>query len=59
MSKAITRLVIEALGWSYACVAIRIAVQAAAGIVLENAPKDSPIPLHPGAERFYKEKGLL
>ena len=38
---------------------LKAAHSAAAGIVLENAPKDSPIPLHPGAERFYKEKGLL
>ncbi|MCY1391351.1 TRAP transporter solute receptor, TAXI family [compost metagenome] len=28
-------------------------------IKLENAASNLPIPLHPGAERFYKEKGLL
>ncbi|SDN77926.1 TAXI family TRAP transporter solute-binding subunit [Pseudomonas jinjuensis] len=32
---------------------------AAKDISLENAAKNLPIPLHPGAERFYKEKGLL
>ena len=32
---------------------------AAKAISLEQAPKDLPLPLHPGAERFYKEKGLL
>ena len=32
---------------------------AAKDIKLENAPKDLPIPLHPGAERFYKEAGVL
>jgi len=29
------------------------------GIKLENAANGSPIPLHPGAIRYYKEKGLL
>ena len=28
-------------------------------IKLENATKNLPIPLHPGAERFYKEAGVL
>ncbi|MCY1294973.1 TRAP transporter solute receptor, TAXI family [compost metagenome] len=28
-------------------------------IKLESAATNLPIPLHPGAERFYKEKGLL
>ena len=32
---------------------------AAAGIKLENALKGMPIPLHPGAERYYKEKNML
>lgn len=32
---------------------------AARAISLENAPKDSPIPLHPGAERYYREKGVM
>ena len=36
MSKGVTRLAIEALGWSYACVAIRIAVQASSGILLAH-----------------------
>lgn len=31
---------------------------AAKSITLEQAPKGSPIPLHPGAARFYREKGL-
>src|SRR5690606_9068137 len=33
--------------------------QAASSIKIEEAAKGLPIPLHPGAERFYKEKGLL
>ena len=32
---------------------------AAKDIKLENAGKNLPIPLHPGAERYYKEKGAL
>lgn len=32
---------------------------AAAVITLADAPNGSPVPLHPGAARFYKEKGLL
>jgi len=32
---------------------------AAKDIKLENATKNLPIPLHPGAERFYKEAGAL
>ncbi|SMF07957.1 hypothetical protein SAMN06265365_102213 [Tistlia consotensis] len=32
---------------------------AAKAIKLDKAATDSPVPLHPGAERFYKEKGLL
>jgi uncharacterized protein len=32
---------------------------AAKGIKLEDAVKALPVPLHPGAERYYKEKGLL
>ena len=32
---------------------------AAKAISLDKAPKSLPLPLHPGAERFYKEKGLL
>jgi TRAP-type uncharacterized transport system substrate-binding protein len=26
---------------------------------LQRAVKGLPIPLHPGAERYYKEKGLI
>jgi PST family polysaccharide transporter len=36
MSNGLTRLALQALGWSYACVAIRIAVQAGAGIALAH-----------------------
>lgn len=32
---------------------------AAKQIKLENALKGMPVPLHPGAERYYKEKGLM
>lgn len=32
---------------------------AAKAISLDTATKGLPIPLHPGAERFYKEKGVL
>jgi uncharacterized protein len=32
---------------------------AARAISAENGPKGLPIPLHPGAERYYKEKGLM
>jgi TRAP transporter TAXI family solute receptor len=28
-------------------------------IKLENAAKNPPVPLHPGAEKFYREKGLI
>ncbi|WP_149141700.1 TAXI family TRAP transporter solute-binding subunit [Gemmobacter caeruleus] len=38
---------------------LKAAHSAAAGISLESAAKDAPVPLHPGAERFYKEKGLF
>jgi hypothetical protein len=33
--------------------------QAAAQITLEGALDGMPIPLHPGAERFYREQGLI
>ncbi|HPQ95862.1 MAG: TAXI family TRAP transporter solute-binding subunit [Thiothrix sp.] len=33
--------------------------KAASAIKLEDALKGMPVPLHPGAERFYKEKGLM
>lgn len=32
---------------------------AAKGIKLENALKGMPVPLHPGAERYYREVGLM
>ncbi|TSA00773.1 MAG: TAXI family TRAP transporter solute-binding subunit [Deltaproteobacteria bacterium] len=32
---------------------------AAKGIKLENATKGLPVPLHPGAEKYYREKGLI
>lgn len=32
---------------------------AAKAIKLEDALKGMPLPLHPGAERYYKEKGLI
>lgn len=32
---------------------------AAKGISLDKAAADLPIPLHPGAERYFKEKGLM
>jgi TRAP-type uncharacterized transport system substrate-binding protein len=28
-------------------------------IKLESAARGSPVPLHPGAIRYYKEKGLI
>jgi hypothetical protein len=31
---------------------------AAKSIKLENAVKGMPLPVHPGAERYYKEKGI-
>ncbi|THF47367.1 TAXI family TRAP transporter solute-binding subunit [Allorhizobium terrae] len=38
---------------------MKAAHNAASAITLENAIKGMPIPLHPGAARYYKEKGLL
>lgn len=38
--------------------ALVAAHKAASGIKLQNASQDMPIPLHPGAARYYKEKGL-
>ncbi|MBO6717744.1 MAG: TAXI family TRAP transporter solute-binding subunit [Rhizobiaceae bacterium] len=32
---------------------------AAKAISLEKGPQGVPVPLHPGAERYYKEKGLM
>ncbi|MGE0232505.1 MAG: TAXI family TRAP transporter solute-binding subunit [Flavobacteriaceae bacterium] len=39
--------------------ALEAAHKAAANIKLDKALGGMPIPLHPGAERYYKEKGLL
>lgn len=39
--------------------ALEAAHQAATQIKLENAIAGMPLPLHPGAERYYKEQGLL
>ncbi|RVQ05524.1 TAXI family TRAP transporter solute-binding subunit [Sinorhizobium meliloti] len=39
--------------------ALTAAHKAAENIRTEDALKGMPIPLHPGAERYYKEKGLL
>jgi TRAP transporter TAXI family solute receptor len=33
--------------------------KAATDIKLANAAKDMPVPIHPGAERYYKEKGVI
>lgn len=38
---------------------MQAAHNAAKDIKLEDATKGMPIPLHPGAERYYKEKGML
>ncbi len=48
-----TRLLFEHLD------TLEAAHSAARGISLEKALKGLPIPLHPGAERYYKEQGLL
>lgn len=32
---------------------------AAAGVSLDRAAQGSPVPLHPGAERFYRQAGVL
>ncbi|MCR2745487.1 TAXI family TRAP transporter solute-binding subunit [Limnobacter parvus] len=39
--------------------ALRSAHKAAEAIKFENALQGMPVPLHPGAEKFYKEKGLI
>ena len=38
---------------------LEAAHKAAASIKLEKALGGMPVPLHPGAERYYKEKGLM
>ncbi|MCQ8896647.1 TAXI family TRAP transporter solute-binding subunit [Limnobacter humi] len=39
--------------------ALRTAHKAAEAMKLENALQGMPVPLHPGAAKFYREKGLL
>jgi TRAP transporter TAXI family solute receptor len=39
--------------------ALEASHKAAAAIKLENALNGMPIPLHPGAERYYREIGLI
>lgn len=48
-----TKLLFENLG------ELEAAHQAATQIKLENAIEGMPLPLHPGAERYYKEQGLM
>ncbi|MBI5120533.1 MAG: TAXI family TRAP transporter solute-binding subunit [Rhodospirillales bacterium] len=38
---------------------LQAAHAAAKDIKLENAAKSMPVPLHPGAEKYYREKGLI
>ncbi|OKH86586.1 C4-dicarboxylate ABC transporter [Thalassospira sp. TSL5-1] len=38
---------------------LEAAHNAAKAIKLENAVKGMPLPLHPGAEKYYKEKGIM
>lgn len=38
---------------------LQAAHNAAAQIKIENALQGMPVPLHPGAERYYKEKGMM
>jgi TRAP transporter TAXI family solute receptor len=38
---------------------LQAAHAAAKAISLQNAGKNPPVPLHPGAAKFYKEKGVL
>jgi hypothetical protein len=37
---------------------LHAAHNAAKAISLDGALKGMPVPLHPGAEKFYKEKGI-
>jgi TRAP-type uncharacterized transport system substrate-binding protein len=39
--------------------ALQAAHAAAKAIKLDTAGKNPPVPLHPGAAKFYKEKGAL
>ena len=38
---------------------LKAAHSAGAGISLDEAAKNPPVPLHPGAERYYREQGKL
>ena len=48
-----TKAMVEGLDQLYAAHA------AAKGIIKDQMPLNSPVPLHPGAEKYYKEVGLL
>jgi TRAP transporter solute receptor, TAXI family len=50
---AVTKAVFENLP------ALIAAHPAARGIALDRAAQGSPVPLHPGAERYFREKGVL
>ena len=50
---AMTKLLFENLD------TLKAAHAAAGGITLDGAIKGLPLPLHPGAERYYKEQGLM
>lgn len=39
--------------------ALVAAHSAARAVSLENAPKGPPVPMHPGAEKYFKEKGVM
>ncbi|GAA6140625.1 TAXI family TRAP transporter solute-binding subunit [Hydrogenophaga sp. 5NK40-0174] len=53
LAYAMTKAMYENLDTLYA------AHNAAKVIKLEGATKGMPVPLHPGAERYYKEKGVI
>ncbi len=53
MAYEMTRLLFENLD------TLEASHQAAALISLENALSGMPIPLHPGAERYYREQGMI
>lgn len=53
MAYQMTKLMFENLA------SLATAHSAAKDIKLDTATKNLPIPLHPGAERYYKEKGAL
>lgn len=53
LAYAMTKALYENLDTLYA------AHNAAKAIKLENATKGMPVPIHPGAERYYREVGLI